>query len=139
MGLNASRVTGLVVEQRPDGIVVYRVRNVKRETADALYEAFHNNDLEAFQERRHSRTILDLRGAGWPTPYGTARMIQSADETPEGLCESTAVITSDSVAMQLVGLLLQKLPARTQRSTRLFLREDDAVEWLKQRLIDFGP
>src|SRR5207245_1004339 len=102
------------------------------------YETFKQSNLEAFQANRHNRSILDFRGAGWPTPYGTAKMIQAADETPQELRESIAIMVVDSVAMQLFGLLLRKLPVRTQRAMRLFLREDDAVEWLNQRLVDLG-
>jgi hypothetical protein len=138
MGKIIMQTPGLVVEHRPDGILIYRIRNVRRETADALYVAMTERDQDAYQSGRHVRSILDLRGAGWPTPYGAGKLIQSAEETPVGLRESVAVIVSDSIAMQLISLLLHRLPSRTQKVTRLFSTEEEAIEWLTQRLEQIG-
>jgi len=139
MGNVVMQAPGLAIEHRPDGITIYRIRNVRRETADALYAAFAKADQEAFAENFHSRTILDLRGAGWPTPYGVTRLIKSAEETPIGLRESIAMLVSDAIAIQLVALLLHRMPTRAQNSTRLFSTEEEAIEWLEQRLLELGP
>jgi hypothetical protein len=129
---------GLTVERREDGIIVFRIRDTRRATADAMYEAFRESDQACHAAGRHNRTLVDTRGAGWPTPYIAGRAIQASKETPAGLRESTAVVASESVAVRLIDLLIRKLTPRAQQTIRIFPDEESAIAWLNQRLAELG-
>ena len=129
---------GLTVEHREDGITVLRVRDMRRTTADAMYEALREADQTCFAAGRHNRLLVDGRGAGWPTPYVAGKAIQASKETPAGLRESTAVVAAESVAVRLIDLLIRKLTPRAQQTIRLFPDEESALAWLDQRLTELG-
>jgi hypothetical protein len=129
---------GLTVEQREDGITVIRIRDTRRITADAMYEALRELDQACAAAGRHNRVLVDGRGAGWPTPYVAGRAIQASKETPTGLRESTAVVASESVAVRLIDLMIRKLTPRAQQTIRLFPDETSALAWLDQRLAELG-
>jgi hypothetical protein len=121
---------GLTVTRRDDGILVYRIRDMRRTTVDVTFAALHRFDIEATNAGYHLKRLIDVRGAGWPTPYALVRLIQVTNETPAELQESVAVLTSDSVAMQLIDLTLRKMPAQAKQVTRLFSTEERALAWL---------
>ena len=129
---------GLTVERREDGITILRIRDSRRVTADAMYEALRDLDQACFAAGRHNRLLVDARGAGWPTPYTAGRAIQASKETPAGLRESTAVVVSESVAVRLIDLLIRKLTPGAQQTIRLFRDEETALAWLDQRLAELG-
>jgi hypothetical protein len=129
---------GLTVERREDNITVIRIRDTRRATADAMYEALHALDQACFAAGRHNRLLVDGRGAGWPTPYVAGKAIQASKETPAGLRESTAVVVTESVAARLLDLLIRKLSPRAQQTIRLFASEESAFAWLDQRLAELG-
>jgi hypothetical protein len=121
---------GLTVTRREDGILVYRIRDMRRATVDATFAALHRFDIEATTQGYYLKRLIDVRGAGWPTPYALAKLIQVTNETPDELRESVAVLTTDSVAMRLIDLTLRKMPAQAKQVTRIFNTEDRALAWL---------
>jgi hypothetical protein len=129
-----SQTAGLTVDQHADGFLVFRVRDVTRKTVDAVFDAFQKYDREAFEAGLARRTLVDMRQAGWPTPYAVMRMVQSARETPRGLRESVAVVVGhDRMAFRLLERLLSRLTTHAQQSTRLFINEEEAINWLRRR------
>jgi hypothetical protein len=129
---------GLTIERREDGIIVLRLRDSRRATADAMYEELRESDEKCYAAGRHNRILIDVRGAGWPTPYTAGKALQISKETPAELRVSTAVVAPESVAAHLIDILIQKLPPRTQQAIRIFHDEEDAIAWLNQRLAELG-
>lgn len=122
---------GLTAAQRVDDITVDQIHDVRRATAGALNEALRIAG-------RRNRSLIDLRGAGWPTPYAPERTAQLSRETPVSLCESTAVVVSACFAAHLVDLLIRKLTPQTQQTVRGFSDLESAIAGLYQRLTELG-
>jgi hypothetical protein len=121
---------GLTVTRRDDGILVYRIRDMRRPTVDATFAALHRFDIEATTQGYFLKRLIDVRGAGWPTPYALAKLIEVTNKTPDELREAVAVLTADSVAMRLIDLTLRKMPAQAKQVTRIFGTEERALAWL---------
>ena|SRR5690349_6960080 len=129
-----SQSAGLTIELYADGFLIFRIRDVTRNTADAVFDAYQKYDREAYEAGLSRRTLVDMRGAGWPTPYAVKRMIQASKETPAGLRESTAVLVgNDRMALRLMERLLSRLTRQSQQSARLFTSEEEAIRWLRGR------
>ena len=92
---------GFTVEYRDDGIIVYRITAVRRQIVDHWVEIFKKHEEEALANQRHLRRLMDVRGAGFPTPYAIAKAVEIASNDPEGLRETYAILVGDSVANQI--------------------------------------
>lgn len=131
--------TGFSYEIRDDGVIVYHLADLRRETVDAFVEISHNFDVEAFEAGRHSRCLLDISELSFPTPYAAKRIQQNTEATPDGLKESYAVLTPTSAIYTFARTLISRLPGAKTRSIRLFRDEREAFAWLDERLEILGP
>lgn len=128
------QIAGFTCAQHEDGFLVFELRDARRVTVDAFFDAFHKYDEEAHKAGQSRRTLIDMSGAGWPTPYFISRMVQASNETSPDLPESAAVVVgTNKLAFSLVESLLSKLTRKSQQNTRLFLSKEDAVRWLRDR------
>lgn len=124
---------GFTVEYRQDGITVYRVESMKREVADAWSATHRKHSEEGYARGEHVRRILDIRHAGVPTPYGLSKAVEAVRDDPPDLQESVAVLVSGSLGFQILTVTLNRLGKWVQ-NTRLFTSEEDALQWLDERL-----
>lgn len=131
--------TGFTYEIRDDGIVVYHLTDLRRDSVDQFIEVSHNFDVQAFEEGRHSRCMLDISKLKFPTPYAAKRIQQNSEATPDGLLESYAVVTPTSAIYTFARTILNHLPNAQAQSIRLFHDEASAIEWLQARLEQLGP
>jgi hypothetical protein len=127
-----TQIAGMRYYQQQDGIHVYSFTDSRRETVDALIAQGRKNDLDAHSKNEHMRALVNARGI-WMTPYGIATLLKSAQHTPLGLKESTAVVLNDTFMTGVLIGLLQKLPRSVQANVRLFTSEADALAWLDAR------
>ncbi len=117
-----------------DGFPICRVQDVRRASVDTLFGTLAKLDQEAFEAGKSRHTLIDIRYAGWPTPYAVAELIDAAKETPAGLRESIAILVApNNLAFRLVETMLSKLTKQVQKATRVFTREDEAMRWLHER------
>jgi hypothetical protein len=133
---DTSRI-GFTVDHREDGIIVYRMVNVRRETIDSWVQAFQQHEEEALAENRHLRRLMDIRGAGLPTPYAIAKAVEVVSNDPEGLRESYAILVGDSMTSQILSNSLRHL-RKWISNTSLFTDEQTALHWLDERLAELG-
>jgi hypothetical protein len=127
-----TQVAGMRYYQRHDGIHVYSFTDSRRETVDALLAQGRKNDLDAHSKNEHMRALVDGRGV-WMTPYAIASLLKSAQHTPPGLKESTAVVLNDNFMTGVLIGVLHKLPRSVQANVHLFTSEADALTWLDMR------
>lgn len=127
-----TQVAGMRYYQRVDGIHVYSFTDSRRETVDALLTQGHQNDLDAHSRNEHMRALVDGRGV-WMTPYAIATLLKTAQQTPPGLKESTAVVLNDNFVTGVLVGVLHKLPRSVQANVRLFTSEAEALAWLNLR------
>lgn len=131
--------SGFSYEIRDDGIIIYRLANLRRNTVDEFVEVSHNFDLDAFKAGRHSRCLLDISRLTFPTPYAIKRIKQNTEATPDGLKESWAVIAPTSRIYTFMMTNMKGLPLAKVQPIRLFRNEEEALAWLIARLEDLGP
>ena len=131
--------SGFSYEIRDDGIVVYYLSDLRRETVDDFVEVSHNMDIAAYESGRHSRCLLDISKLSFPTPYAVRRIQQNTEVSPDGLKESYAVLTPTSVIYTFARTVLSRLPYAKTQTIRLFHDEEEAYAWLEERLEALGP
>ncbi len=129
--------TGFTVTTRKDGIIVYHVKDVRRDTIDSWLQAFQQHEEEALAANRHLRRLMDIRGAGLPTPYTITKAIEVISNDPEGLRESYAILVGDSMTSQILSSSLRHL-RKWISNTSLFTDEQTALDWLDERLSELG-
>lgn len=131
--------SGFSYEIRDDGIIVYRLANLRREAVDDFVEVSHNFDVAAYEAGRHSRCLLDISELSFPTPYAVKRIQQNTEASPDGLRESYAVVTPTSAIYTFARTIINRLPHAKAQPIRLFHNADEAFAWLEQRLEELGP
>jgi len=122
---------------RPDGIWEYRFTDVTRETMDAWFEVTTRHDREYAERGEHLLRLILIDKLIMPTPYAINRTREAAEMTPPELVESNALVLTQSVTLRLIMMAAQKLPGAAQ-TVKVFIRQDDAVRWLKERAEEFG-
>lgn len=136
--LSISQSNGFSYQIREDGIVVYRLTNLDRETVDAFVAFTHEIDMKALETDCHSRCLLDVTALSLPTPYAVKRIQDSIRSTPDALRESYAIITPTTMIYSFVRSVLNRLPQSETNSLRLFRDEAEAVAWPDERLALMG-
>jgi hypothetical protein len=129
--------TDFTVTHRDNGIIVYRLENLRRTTLDSWSETFKKDEQTAITEKRHLRRLMDVRGVGFPTPYGITKAMENVSEDPEGLRESYAILVDNSMTAQVLSNALRHLN-KWLHNTRLFTDEHTALDWLDERLAELG-
>lgn len=129
---------GFTWHQRDDGIFVYHFDDMRRTTIDAWMQASLSNDYQAVEQQQHIRSIIDLRNAGWPTPYALNQVVKAAQSTPSDLRESIAVLVKDAIGYRMAELALKRFDRKLQHASRLFRDENAALAWLQERQAILG-
>lgn len=124
---------GFTWYQREDGVIVYHLADVRRVTIDMWLQTSLGHDTAYAKTNQHVCRILDIREAGWPTPYALGQINKSAHLTPKGLRESLAVLVKDSLAFQMAEVAMRRFVPHLQQTSRLFRDENAALEWLQER------
>ncbi len=131
--------TPIVVEQLSSGvtrewlhdrqIVVYTVKDVRRETIDTWTEAF-KSDIGDWPADRLFRVVQDLRLAGGTTPYGRARGQEMFRTRPE-VRVWTALVLPDTFVNTLIRLFVRAQATRNATRVReFFTTREEALTWL---------
>lgn len=131
--------TGFTHLIRDDGIHVYRLEDLKRETVDHFVDVSMQMDVDAYADGRHSRCLLDISTLSFPTPYAIKRIQESISATPDDLRESYAVVTPTTGIYAFARSVLSHIPNKKTDSIRLFASFDTAIDWLIDRLQELGP
>ncbi|MAU10331.1 MAG: hypothetical protein CL607_10955 [Anaerolineaceae bacterium] len=134
-----SKSSGFSYDIREDGIIVYRLANLRRDTVDEFVEVSRNFDVVAYEAGRHSRCLLDISKLSFPTPYAIKRLRENTESTPDGLKESWAVLAPTSRLYTFMMTNLKGLTKSKVQPVRLFQTEEEAFAWLEQRLEELGP
>ncbi len=109
-------------------IVVYRVTNSSRTTADTWYEAFRE-DLTHWPDDRPFRAMHDFTGGMVAsTPYGRMRGQQMVDMRPE-ISGRVAILLSNSFTAHMIELFL-RMQKQTSRVRGVFFDREQAIQWL---------
>ncbi len=132
-----STQTGFSVTYREDGIIVYHLADVRRSTIDTWVEISHQHEAEALAENRHLRRVMDIREAGFPTPYSTIKTADLAKNSAHELRKSFAILVRDSMSGEIIRNAMRHINKWVD-STRLFTDEQDALDWLNDRLTELG-
>lgn len=130
--------TGFSYEMREDGILIYRLANLHRDTVDAFVEFSHEHDIQAYEAGMHSRCLLDVSNLSFPTPYAIKRIRESISTSPDGLRESYAVVTPTKPIYTFARGIMSNLPSSKTSSIHLFSSQEDALLWLTDRLQELG-
>jgi len=124
---------GFSFEMRSDGVLVYHVADVRRETVDVMYAAIVHDDQDAADAGRHMLRLVVVAPGIIPTPYALAQVIAADRRTPPNLRESNAVIVGSGVAYQLMAVFVNRLPQKLRSATQVFHDEESALRWLGER------
>jgi hypothetical protein len=122
---------------RPDGLWEYRFTDVTRAAMDAWFEVTTRHDREYAERGDHLLRLIIIDRLIMPTPYAINRTREAAEATPPTLVESNALVLTQSVTLRLIMLVAQKLPGAAE-TVKVFIREDEALKWLKIRANELG-
>ena len=122
--------SGLTREWLYDGqIVVYTVKDVRRETIDAWLETF-TTDIMNWPADGIFRVVHDLSIAGGITPYGRTRGQEMFNTCPEVLTWA-ALVLPDTFVNDLIRIFLRTQSTHTESRVReCFTTREDALKWL---------
>lgn len=127
------------LEKRVDGIIVYRLADLLRESIDAFTEAATKTDLWAVENDCHARCLLDITKIRFPNPYAISRIQTLIKSTPDEIRESFAVLTPTSNLYSFARAIINHIPQSKTNSIRFFREEAEALAWLDERLQEIGP
>lgn len=128
---------GLIYDYHPEGIHIYRFRDIRRQTIDAWITLGVRHDEEALKQGLHIRSLLDFQGH-WVTPYLAARTLEVTKSNSPDLRESVAVL-GNKTASAFFQATMRRLPSSIQPNVQFFSQESMAMEWLRLRLEKLGP
>lgn len=129
--------SGLTYEQLPNGIHKFVVNDVTQETIDCFYEKSHAIDLAEYEAGSHARYLYVGNVFGL-SPYFILKLIQLAQDTPDNMVESMAIVSNSFIAKIARNAIFRKTPLRTLQATAFFLTEEEAIEWLEHRHQELG-
>lgn len=135
----ASQKFGLIYEEHDDGIKVYRLIDLRRETVDAFYEMNLSNGTEKINADQHSRSLVDVSRLTFPTPYAAKRFQTLATIRPPESRSSVAVLTPSHQVYMFARTILSHLSRQQQSHIHLCHTEEEALAWLDARLEEIGP
>lgn len=130
---------GLTTERLPSGIIIYRVSDMRRATVDVWYAATDALDKAAYSNQAHICSIIDIRQAGWPTPYAITMANKSAQNTPTDLQESMVILVADTIGFRMAEIAVRKLTSKARHATRIMRNEVEAIAWLQERIEMLKP
>lgn len=134
-----SKSTGFTYEVRDDGIKIYRLTDLKRDTVEAFFEINLSMGLTTMREGHHNRSILDVSTLLMPTPYAAKRFQKLAALRPKDSRSSVAILTPSRQLYMFVRTMLSRVPQNNKSHIRLFSSEEEALAWLDERLNELGP
>ena len=134
-----SKSTGFTYEVRDDGIKIYRLTDLKRDTVEAFFEINLSMGLTTMREGHHNRSILDVSTLLMPTPYAAKRFQKLAALRPKDSRSSVAILTPSRQLYMFVRTMLSRVPQNNKSHIRLFSSQEEALAWLDERLNELGP
>lgn len=127
------------IEYHTDGIVAYRVTNNSSKTLELLLSVGDKQAQSALEANQHLRRIIDLRRAGIPNPLALGKAQKLLQRPDSALRYSTAVlINGQSAVMQMARMAFSQMSNQKKESARVFTDENEARQWLIQRLQEMG-
>jgi len=110
-------------------IVVFTVKDVRRETLDIWTEAF-KSDIKNWPADRLFRVIQDLRLAGGITPYGRTKAQEMFQARPEVRVWSALVLPSTFVNNLIRLFVRAQNNPNPMRIREFFRTREEALRWL---------
>ena len=123
---------GFTIEYRDDGILVYRLDNMRRDTVEALAAISKHHEAEAWLGCCHLLRMIVLEDVSIPTPLATVSARALKEETPEHLQESLALVGNDSTTYQLARIMQSQLSSPD--NMEVFDNTNAALDWLNARV-----
>lgn len=137
--MEKSETIGFTYEVLDDGIKIYRLTDLKRDTVDAFFEMNLSMGLATMREGHHNRSILDVSTLLMPTPYAAKRFQKLATLRPKDGRSSVAILTPSRQLNMFVRTMLNHVPQNNKSHIRLCSSEEEAIAWLDERLNELGP
>lgn len=130
--------TGFDYLIREDGINVFRLSDLRRESVDAFFEANLKLGTEAILAGRHARSLIDVSTLVMPTPYAIKKFQELVTKRPSGGRSSVAILTPAGPAYTFGRTILSRISTSHKAHLQLFNSEEAAFGWLDERLQELG-
>ena len=137
--ITKTQTAGFIYEERDDGIKVYRLMDLKRETVDAFCETNFSAGIDTISAGRHNRSLVDVSALTLPTPYAAKRFQILAAKRPPDSRSSVAILTPSHQVYIFARAILSHLSRNEQSHIHLFNAYDEVFAWLDKRLEELGP
>lgn len=126
------------VELHPQAGYVYRLTSLNKHSFAAFLALTQEHGAAAQAAGLHLYRLLDISQAAHLTPYAAAELIELAAQLPGNPSHSFAVLASGEPALQLMHMLVKRLPQAQQNNIRVFAHEAVALDWLAHRQAQYG-
>lgn len=119
-------MAGFTVDLLPERIIYFKFADFKRNTVDswAAYVKTRDGKLVA-----PVRSIYDLRGAGYPTPYMLDVSVRLMEVLQIPADTRSAYMVEDRMHMAFGMVLARRMPKRAGL-VRIFIHQEEAKRWL---------
>lgn len=124
-------MSGFCVEEQPDGILIYRFEDFRRETTDQWIKQVKSLKDHYGKLGWHLRELYLINAATFPTPYATRTAISLAAARPQTLALSTAVVITNTNIAFTIRHILRRVPNAKYVQSVNTMEEGEA--WLNER------
>lgn len=131
-----TNTTGFELEIQDD-IYIYHVRDIRRDTVDAIVRADQQQIAQVAQTSKHALRVWSIEAELYPTPYLTSKAEEIVHKFPADLRISTAVVVPNVAMHRIMAMFLQRLMnQRLLADFRVVNTLPEALAWLKERRED---
>lgn len=124
---------GLLYQIFDNGIHRLLLTKTTRKVVDAVVEKAMSIDETCHAAHEHACFLYVLDNVSF-TPYLLHKVVQAVQSTPSDLRESTAVVGNNFTINIVRSLIIPRVAIKARQSTQFFTDEQDALEWLTQRI-----
>lgn len=124
-------MSGLQINERPDGILVFEFKELSRDAIDEWVHQILKTQKEYDENKEHLRLLYFHEIAMSSSPYAVNQTIHVLSARPSTLVYSTAVVVP-SLELQMVAQHINnRIP--NAKNTRIFRECEEAIDWLNER------
>ena len=123
---------GFTHYQREDGIFVVNFSDMRRDTILEWTQVYRANCAYGVNNHCHVLNLYIVKSLAIG-PFALQVAINEAKNTPLPLFQSMAIFVSDPLVSMLITTAFNSFTARAKGRTKIFKREEDAINWLYQR------
>ncbi|MAU12705.1 MAG: hypothetical protein CL607_22980 [Anaerolineaceae bacterium] len=123
-------MTGFMPTERPDGILYWHYKDLRRDTTDAWISLFRQTLKKLDEEQGHFSCLVHFDREALPTPYATKEAIEAMKVIPPNLVMSVAMVSENKMMFNIVRFAMNTVSNIDY--IHFFDTDEQAIHWLTE-------